>query len=318
MQSVRELRESNAKKDAAIKRLKYDLLFSSHMIEQYADITSKLHELQCSMFCRSRESVRALILAVIFARRMVMYCSTETTDDPSALSVFSGRLKSAPDAQLADIRQKVAGLTQDLVVAKQTIASFGNNMKSFEEERESLVVQLRTKADQAELSRQKLMYTKKRMQDLQDELGTLVAPAEHEKLCLRLSDADATNESLQAAICKYKEELERLSKSEGELRDRMEEVLLASEQEAARSEELEQQLGERERKIEGLEAVIREKTREILSLERLVNRQKERASVENTSINVLATENRALLSKAAPDEHVSDTGIAANVNPAFL
>ena len=119
-------------------------------------------------------------------------------------------------------------------------------------------------------------------------------------------------------IGKYKEELKHLSKSEEELRDRMEEVLLASEQEAARSEELEQQLGERERKIEGLEAVIREKTREILSLERLVNRQKERASVENTSINVLATENRALLSKAAPDERVSDTGIAANVNPAFL
>ena len=318
LKSVRVLKDSNDKKDETIKKLKYHLMFSTHLVEQYFDVANKVSALHRSMFDRPEQSLRSVILCIVFARRMDLYRHTETTDNPLALQIFSGRLEYAPDAQITEIRQKVAGLTQDLCVSKQALAEFTRNKQSSSDERDSLVIQLRTKSDQAELATRKLKYLKQRMLELQEELATLVPPNVHDDVCEELQKVEARNSHLSSVISKYERELEVRCNTEQELRDKLERMALQAEQEAARATEIQSNMGETEERIETLETLIREKTREILSLERLVHRQTEKMSVENMSINTMATENQALLRKSASEGQTADLKITTNVNPAFL
>lgn len=316
LQSVRDLRDKLDEKDKIIKQLRYQSLFSAHIVEQYATTCQKIEALHSSVFAGPQSmSVRALFLAVIFARRMDTYRKMQAANDPTALSVFIGRLHYAPDGQLMKIGQKIIGLTNDLVDAKQKVAELTDNAKLSQSEIDTMTLQIRTNKDKAEIGAEKVKHMKQRIIELEEELATLVSTEVHDSVCAKLEQTQSEARKLKKAVLKYAKELESRDEVEQALRDRIEEVQLAAEQESARVEEISGRLLLQEKQREALELVVKEKTKEILALERLVSRQRERAAVENTSINLMAVENRTLFQKSKDEP---EGALAGRINPDFL
>ena len=301
LESVRDLRDKIDQRDKVIKGLRYRALFSAHLVEQYLDTCSRIEALHSSIFDEPRHSARPLFLAILFTRRMDRYRRASTTNDPKALKVFEGRLEYAPDRQLMQIQQKITGLTNDLVAAKQTLAQLADDVKLSAGEKDTMTLQIRTNKDKAELATEKVKCMKQRITELQEELATLVSTEMHDEVCEQLEATQDKVRHLKKVVLKYAKEIEARDNIERELRDRIEEVQLEAEQEAARSKEIKNQMLIREKQVEALELVIKEKTKEILALERLVTRQKEKAAVASTSMNIMAVENRTLFQNIAKD-----------------
>jgi chromosome segregation ATPase len=326
---VKDLRETNGKKERAISQLKFEQRIAGRVIELHSKVAAQLDELHDALCEAQRVSMRPIILSVLFARRIAHLVRQETWNNPEMLSVFGGRLAFASDVKIADLSSRFRTMSEDLVAAKQKNMELCLRIGELEEERDNRRTEWQTNNDRAAISTRKLKYLKDRMIELQEEMCVLVSPEAHRQVRDSLVQSEERRKVLDKQIRALEKQLKERDAIEQGLKEQIREMQLATEQEAANSQLVRDEFGKKDKQIEALEAVLKDKTRDVLALERLVIRQREKATAENLSINSLSAENQRLHRKVSRDRTFQferrqprfsepPSGIASLVSPAFL
>ena len=294
----------------------------SDLIEQInSNISRQITDLHSSICGTNNSSAKPLILAIIFARRFLNIHAFEVSQDAESLQAFSGRENLSIEAQVNEIRKHFVTLTQDLVVTKQSLVDTNTNLANTTEERDIAQLSLRANSDEMKLNTKKMSYVKQRMEELQDELSSLVSPENYTDMCRRLDSVQNQCKAYETQVKQLQFEIDKRTSLERSMASEIETLKATTEQRTELAEELRAKCYEKDEEIESMKALVRDKTKEVLQLERLVKRHQDRESSTSVRLNCLAVENQALQQNKLifTDTDKADPGFpAVTVNPAFL
>ncbi|OHT09003.1 hypothetical protein TRFO_22243 [Tritrichomonas foetus] len=320
-------------KNSILEKYKMRLAFN-HAIElMNHNILHQINDLYHSLSSNSGVSMRPVILVVILAKRFFKVTKIEGQNDPTALQAF-GEMSAVPLAlKMETIRKSFTSLTQELMVLKQSFVECNETLQNAIEERDIAQLTLRSNSDEIKLTRKKMKYLKNRMQELQDELSSLVSPEMYNSVLSRLNLVEKHNTSLNDKIKELENELDQRTELEKKMNERVEQLQIKADQNSENAHQTRAQYAAKEEEIETLKSLLRDKTKEILSLERLVRRQEEKESTTSATFTCLTVENQELkkihtnaLNGSDISESTEDTdgmndlkkAIKVEINPAFL
>ena len=333
---VRALQESlhQAKSEVEVlgrqlEKMKQRVVFA-RLIDRYnSAITKQIGELHDSVFCKDKAQMRSLILAVLFAKRIIRVSKSDAVFDPNALLVFYGKPEDATECKIRDLRGKFTEITQDLMVAKQDLIDTNRQRRSVEDRACEIESKNLDNETLIKIGQGQVASLKSRLLELQQELSTLVPPERYQDLEKRMAIVQTKNEALEVEIENLKSEIKQRTKIIRDLSVGMEEMAVKARARTKSEKKIRRMYTQKEEELESLQSLLREKTKEVLALERLVMRQKEVEKTTETNFNCLAVENRQLQQQViaaqlqGPD--IADTntllpngGIMSMVNPAFL
>lgn len=292
------------------------------LIEQInSNISRQITDLYSSICGTNNSSAKPLILAIIFARRFLNIHAFEVSQDAESLQAFSGRENLSIEAQVNEIRKQFVTLTQDLVVTKQSLVDTNASLANTTEERDIAQLSLRANSDEMKLNTKKMSYVKQRMEELQDELSSLVSPENYTDMCRRLDSVQNQCKAYESQVKQLQFEIDKRTSLERSMASEIETLKATTEQRTELADELRAKCDQKDEEIESMKALVRDKTKEVLQLERLVKRHQDRESSAAVRLNCLAVENQALQQNKLifTDTDKADPGFpAVTVNPAFL
>ena len=336
--SMNQTKQENNELRSQIDFYKRKSIISQNIIKTHNNLVNQIVELHSAIFDSDSQSLRPVILCIIFAHRFTKIKSfiKSSNEHAQSLHVFQPRIQVGAEGKLADIREKFASLSQDLVSAKSQISDFSTKSKEFSENKESTEFELRNAKDQLTLTTKKLDYLRNRMYELQEDLSVLITPEIYQDTCNKLSELEKQNEEFKKIIRGHDKEIHKHEELEKSLQDQIEKIKIDKKQYHANVKEIRAQLEEKERDFEALKSVLREKTKEILSLERVVSRHNTQKQTDKVCINALASENLGILQNIDPESSPtkknpefeqsiklvamknSGSGISSIINPLFL
>ena len=333
---VRALQESlhQAKSEVEVlnkqlEKMKQRVVFA-RLIDRYnSAVTKQIGELHDSVFCKDKAQMRSLILAVLFAKRIIRVSKSDAVFDPHALLVFYGKPEDAAECKIRDLRGKFTEITQDLMVAKQDLIDTNKQRRSVEDRACEIESKNLDNETLIKIGQGQVASLKSRLLELQQELSTLVPPERYQDLEKRMAIVQTKNEALEVEIDNLKSEIKQRTKIIRDLSVGMEEMAVKARARTKSEKKIRRMYTQKEEELESLQSLLREKTKEVLALERLVMRQKEIEKTTETNFNCLAVENRQLQQQVIaaqlqrPDLTDTNTllpngGIMSMVNPAFL
>lgn len=326
-----------------LKQARMDLERQTHMIDmlkrqqRFGDLIEQINAKYSkqiadlhSCICESdNRSAKPLILAIVFARRFLNIHAFQYSQDAESLQAFIGSEKLSMESRISEIRKRFVSLTQDLVLTKQSLVETSGNLANTVEERDIAQLSLRANSDEMKLNQKKMGYVKKRMEDLQEELSSLVSPENYTEMCKRLDSVQNQCKTYETQLKQMQFEIEKRTEIERDMASEIEELKATSEQRIETVTELRTECEKKEEELESMKALVREKTKEVLQLERLVKKHQERESSAACRLNCLAVENQALqqnrfvfphqdITKPSAPDHDAGTFPTISVNPAFL
>jgi hypothetical protein len=320
---VQNLKQLAERKDQQILRLKFEHSFASRLSQLYAALLTQIRELH-SVVGESGESMRPLILGILFANRLALSVGQVKQYNIDQLSVFEGRLSCAPDVHVSKVRSKLISLTEDLRTIKKENVELRQTIHNREKRDGIRDIEAQTHAHSADLHSRQLKAMRERMRALQEELARLVAPEDYDEVCANVEVLQSNIQTLEKANRRLHKQLGAQVSAREKSINELAQAQMAIDEEAANTEAVRGELFERDERIRCLEALVRDKNRELLSLERLLGRQKATAASENTTINALSVENQHLHGSFTPAQPMSEPGIphldglATAIRPEFL
>lgn len=277
--------------------------------KQNSSFIKQLNELHESVFETDNTNLRAIFLSVIFAQRLIRVFRSPSVIDLSSLKIFKGRSFYSPELKLRDLRNKFVQMTQDLLIAKQDWIDSENRIKTIKSELKQANKEIEKSENGNDNYSKQILLLKNRILELQQELSTLIAPDQYEKI----------REELDV----YKNKFE--TKTTQKTFDPVYNKMIIEE-----NNQLKETIVEYEKEIESLNLLLKEKTREILALERVNNRHKNMEKSAKSSFTCLSVENQILndefvnqstrISEPEPVSMFSQKnyGLFCRINPAFL
>jgi chromosome segregation ATPase len=152
LRRVKHLCEATEKQALRIAHRQFEHSFPARIGELYIAVVKQVKALHSAVCGCSAESMRPLILCVIFARRLSSSVGQQTRNNVDVLSVFGGRLLYAPEAHISGIRSMVQSLTEDLLTSKTIIADLQQKIRGSKEEKQARETELQTNAQLGELN----------------------------------------------------------------------------------------------------------------------------------------------------------------------
>ena len=304
-----------------INDLKFQQLFASAIEAANSVLMKEVTKIHLTIN-PTEDTTRSLILAVIFARRMLLMKKSNSLPNPKALLCFKGRDSKSPISMINGIKNYIASMSQDLVDSKKQLVQAIEMREKLILENETLKTTVQTLQDELKLSKKRTRFLKKRMIELQQELALLVPPEEYQKACQLVKDSEQKVQDLRDQISQLKKLMEETQKNDAKLQQEKELLERKVAQNADYANDVHEQMLQKEKELETLRLLLSEKNKEILALERIVHRQK---SIEKTATAAFA--NLALGEKTniAFDPKVEtatlcnqEPSYSLNINPAFL
>lgn len=330
LSQLKSLKKSKDQLENQIEQYKYAEKFSSRIINIYALLVKQIDDIHDSIIGFRSTRLRSIILSIIFARRFFIFSKNETIRDETALHIFKGRLNFAADTKLSEIKEKISILSEDLFDTKKKLAYYSNLSKQFEEENGQTHNELQNSSDRLILATKQLKYLKVRMQELQEELSTLIPSDVHNNTVEKLSKTKKKNQILRKQISHLQEELEKQVEYRKEMKKEFNQHEWNSNRQIQDFNDMKDKLLSKEHEFEVLKTMLKEKNKEVLALERLISRQKAKSLSKSynflpyTSDNI---ENRKCFNKTLIPKTENKviatldntpTSLASIVNPNFL
>ena len=313
-----------------LQKMKERAQFAGLIGRYSSEVTKQLGALHDSVFARDKAQMRTLVLAVLFAKRMIRVYKSDAVFDPRALLVFSGKEEESADCKIRDLRGKFTEITQDLLVAKQDLLDTHKHTREVEDKATEIESKNSDNETLIKIGQGQVASLKARLLELQQELSTLVPPERYQDLEKRMEIVQTKNQALETEIEHLKSEIKQRTKMIRDLSLGMEEMAVKARARTKSEKKMRVMYTQKEEELESLQSLLREKTKEVLALERLVTRQRELEKTAETNFNCLAVENRQLQQQvisSQSDKHETGElstllpnggGIMGMVNPAFL
>jgi hypothetical protein len=323
---LKDAREVTAKNGRVVSHLRFELSIASHITNLYTTLMNQVREIGRAISGLPSQTIRPLILTVLFARRLVTTVGRETHHHISMLSVFGhgSNPEDAPEEIISNIERTVKSLTEGLIASKQHTIELSTELRTCETDRDSHASKVEENAAQVTIGAHKVKALKKRMEELQAELASLVDHDEYERVCTSLQELEKEAEGLRGKISDLEKRLKRRDSVRAELTEQMKAAQQSLDERAATIQTIREEVNERDQRIRHLEAVLREKNRELLSAERFIDRQKTRAASGENSINSLSVENQRLHGKSIQSQipvepsGLTPESLSALIRPEFL
>lgn len=338
--SMNQIKKENDILNSKVDFYRNKCTISENIVQMHNKLVNQIVDLHSAMFDSDNQSLRPLILCIIFAQRFIKIKSfLKSANDAQSLHVFQPRVQVGAEGKLSDISEKVASLSQDLVSAKTKISEFTIKHQQVSEVKENSEFELRNAKDQLALTTKKLEYLKNRLYELQEDMSVLISPEVYQETCNKITDIEAENNQLKKTIRDHGKEIHKHEIFEKSLQDQIEKIKVEKKQLRSNMKEMKAQFEEKERDFEAMKMMIREKNKELLSLERTVTRHTNQKKTDTASINALAAENQGMLQNIdiLDDENLnkrlnsqfqqsiklvamknSGSGISSIINPLFL
>ena len=302
-------------------RLQLDL---SHRVDKFQrKALLEVTDLYQSVCGRDVGQLRALILAVVFSKRLANGAPGDL--DVLSLRFFGGRPSVSIFKQIADIRRKFSELNQDLVMEKHNKADANGCEQASKESR------MRCESEQTSTLERKIESLKATNRKLKQKISAMISSEEHELLEQKLARSQKRNKKLEAKLSDVLVCLEEGNKRYEELRHEYKALLVKSNAKLETASGYKAKYEEAKAEVVTLTSLMKESRQELFSLERLVQKQHSREACIVRGLNNMAVENRCLKSKVRgePLEPITERNVhprvgkglysmADQVNPAFL
>ncbi|OHT11252.1 hypothetical protein TRFO_19339 [Tritrichomonas foetus] len=324
------LRKIKEQLESRIDKYQYERRFSTHILNIYSLLVKQIDYLHESLFGDTTTKMRPLILTFIFARRFFQFKKVQADNDESALKIFRGRIKYAADAKLAEIKEKISTLSEDLFDTKQQMAQYSIQSQQFENNHDHKQFELQSTNDKLTLATGKLQYLKNRMSEMQEELATLIPPDVHNKTCEELEQYKKKNAHLNKKVLHLQQKLSKYGEIEKVFNKEIKNFEWNTSQVCVDIKEMKSQLQQQKNENDTLKTMLNEKVKEILALERLIIRLKGNNVTNNIAEMAKSSGNNGYMQNITQDTQLkvekkiiatldnTPTPLASLINPTFL
>jgi chromosome segregation ATPase len=312
-----QLRKAHAeleKRNKLLNTFRYRLALGQKIEALCRLLCDDVEDLHASIYGVRVVSARPVVLAAIFARRLIPRGKKPLTNDIDSLMVFTGRESVSSQLKLRQIREGFTSLSQNLLIAKQTTLEARQSSAKLQKELNESQASLASGSVENESVRKKMAFLKGRMSELQKELTSLISPEGYEEALTAAKVSQARSRTLEAKINKLEKEIAERTEIARTMAAQIHSMELAVEDQSESAERAKSENAEKDREIENLRALLRDKTKEVLALERLVHAYKEKGTAADLTINCLAAELQTQFNNDGDDPVVEERPI----NPAFL
>ena len=319
--ALEKAQKRNDEFETTIDELRYQKQFSYSIDTENASLIREISKLHIAIY-PTEESMRGLILATIFARRLSKFRKDNTIRDIKALLCFKGRASKSPVSMIQSIRRRMSSLSQELVDTKKQLVSIIEEREELLTENNTLKVNLNTHTDELKLAKKRARFLKTRMIELQQELALHVPPEEYQNVCLMVKESGIKETELNNKIKEQEEIILNTTEELNKLKNEKELNEKRANQNADIANDMNEQILQKEKEMETLRILLSEKNKEILALERVVHRQK---AIEKTATAAFANLALGEKSDISFDPKVEtatlcnqEPSYSHNINPAFL
>lgn len=314
-----------SKANNSVRSLKLQLDFSHKIDEYQRKALREVTDLYQSVCQRQIGQLRALILSVVFARRLSQGAPGDI--DVLSLRFFAGRPEVSVFKQIAEIRHKFNELDHDLVLEKQNKEDALRNAGECERVRNEAQILHENELEQNKSAERTIKHLERANKALEEKLAETVPAEEHQALKQKLSEVRRRNKKLSSKIDELIICVEEGNKKYEQLRQEYKSLLVKANAKLETASGYKAKYEEAKAQLTTLTAVMRENKQELFALERTVQRQNSREACVLRGLNTMAVENRCLKAKVRGepclDRNITRPGkgvfsTAFQVNPAFL
>lgn len=325
---LKELKTNHELTKAQLQRYKIRTDFSRTLIESSHKLTNNLLKLHSSIFgVQSSQTLKSLVMFVIFAKRFFNSAMDDAPTEPSALQIFIKPKMFAEEnnqTMFNEILEKFTEISRELVLARQSIVDLSEKYNESSKQASQNKASSQKATQQYNEIKAKLEVMSSRYEELQQELTKLIPADDYQQQYNKAKQLDATNKELQDKITELNAKIEEFSTSAAIANEKSEKLRVELKDKDMLVEEYVTTVETKDKSISELNTIIKEKTKEILALERIVQRyrQNETQTQSKYTCNAIEIQNNAQTVnsiKSSPQRLVeTDVSFTATINPAFL
>ncbi|OHT09960.1 hypothetical protein TRFO_21061 [Tritrichomonas foetus] len=289
--ALRKTREELDRAENNISNLKMRLRFAKFIDKTQIPILNAVADFHTSVFHTEQSNFKAIILAIMFAKKFPLIAKYGGEINPSSLAFGGGKGLLSYEKKIRDLRSKMTDLEHDILFMKQSAddAQFEINRITSEKEAELHNSRLNPDAEK------QIYKLKQHIGQLTRELSQKISPELYNKVTSNLEQIENVNKSLKEEIKRLTELLDKRNKRHSQMKLKFREYILASDHQSKMYQLTQRKIEKQTSEIDSLKCLLREKTREILALERLVNRHTVINDASIKSCANLAVENEQMM-----------------------
>jgi chromosome segregation ATPase len=216
---VKDLQDTNANHMKRITQFRYVQALSARIVSLYFRFLREISGLHRALFGIQHGSLKVVIMAVLFSRRLTGSIERDPVYNTDNLTVFAAPLSIAPDVQLADIHRQFRVLTDNCVALKKAEVDLRGRLVELEYEKGIRDSEERLGNVGTQTNAYKVKVLTHRVVELQAELSGLISPQLYDEVCTTVSRLEGRLRDGETQIERLKRALKERDRTEQELKD---------------------------------------------------------------------------------------------------
>ena len=283
-------RQVNEENSELIEKLKSKASYAS-IIENALHYTiTQINDLHAAISNTYQGGFKTLIFTVILARKFVN--KNDLVAGVNGIKMmFGNKSSSSFEGKIKNLRIAYSRLTEDLILAKADLEKSEEKRKKLKEKVVAYQQLTITTNDSTSKYEKKCRGMKRKIEDLQKEIESMVTPALYESTVKSLEEENKRSQQFQITIKQLEESNRMMEREIQEMKLAAENADVKLNTAKANIQKLSNDIASRDKDNDLLQRLLRVKSKEIISLERVVHRQESIQATNENEIKLLAGSN---------------------------